>query len=211
MIRMFTAGAVASAFWAAAAFADETRTFDLPDFDGIDVATGLSVEYEYGAVQSVEAKLERGDWDDVTIKVEDGELIVKRARSFNWGARGPKLTVYVTGPELSSIDASSGASFAGKGLRAGDLDIGVSSGASVVVSGDCNRIAVDASSGSSVSARDLKCASAMVDASSGSSISVYASESASADGSSGASVSVHGSPSDVDKDTSSGASVSVKG
>jgi beta-lactamase regulating signal transducer with metallopeptidase domain len=187
----------------------ETRDFGNANFNKVDVGSGIAVVYTQDPNSSVTAKLERGAWEQVEIKVADDTLMAKRAKGVKWGRRGPRLTVYAASPNLVSVDTGSGASFEGN-VVAGDLEVDASSGSSIRIEGACQSLDLDASSGSSVSLQKLECTSANVDASSGSSIRVFASAKVDVDASSGSSITVSGNPSDVTKDTSSGASVRIK-
>ena len=187
----------------------ETRDFGTSNFSKVDVGSGISVVYTQDPNASVTAKLERGSWEQVEIKVDNDTLVAKKKPGVSWGRRGPRLTVYAASPNLSSIDTGSGSSFKGS-IVAGDLEVDASSGSSVSIEGACQALDLDASSGSSVSLQKLECTSADVDASSGSSIRVYASTRVDVDASSGSSITVSGNPSDVTKDTSSGASVRIQ-
>ena len=211
--------------------AAETRTYDMPAFDGIDVSAGLTLIFEASAEQSIVAETERGDFDKLSVKVEDGTLYLGRERSgWGWGGnRRNKFTITVSGPAISELEAtsgsnatangfqgdyieleaSSGASLRASGIVGGDVEIDASSGASLSAEGDCGRITIDSSSGASINARSLLCQHVTADASSGSSISAYATESVVGDASSGASVNVSGGATDVRTDKSSGGSVSV--
>jgi beta-lactamase regulating signal transducer with metallopeptidase domain len=187
----------------------ETRDFGTKSFDKVEVGSGLSVVYTQDPNASVTAKLERGSWDHVDVKVEGRTLKVYRKGKHNsYGNQGPKLTVYASSKSLKSVDAGSGSSFQGI-VVAGDLRVDASSGSALTLEGACKTLFLDASSGSSVRMDKLECSRANVDASSGSSISVYASNRVDVDASSGSAVRVSGNPKEVSKDLSSGASVSI--
>ncbi|MEL7488566.1 MAG: DUF2807 domain-containing protein [Pseudomonadota bacterium] len=208
---LLTGGCALAIASAGAAHADETRDFNFDAFDRIDAAAGVVVEVVVGGEQSVRVETDRGDFSDLIIGVENGELNVKRDWKKNgWRRRKPNYTVYATVAELSGVEASSGSTVEATGVSGGDFDLDTSSGASVSIAGDCDTVKAEASSGSSIDARDLECASAVADASSGASIAVHAKEDADAEASSGASVTVYGGPSDVRADKSSGGSVRIR-
>ncbi len=188
----------------------ETRDFGSKAFDEIELGSGLSLVYSQDPKASVTAKLERGSWDDIDIKVESGTLKVEKKNKRNWNnGMHPKLTVYASSKGLKSIDVASGSSFKGSVIADG-LRVDASSGSSLNLEGACKGLNLDASSGSSVTMSKLECETVNVDASSGSSISVYASKRVNVDGSSGSSIRVAGSPKTIDKDLSSGASLSIQ-
>lgn len=187
----------------------ETRDFGTKSFSKIDLGSGIAMVYSQDPNSSITATLERGKWEQVDIKVEGDTLIARKRKNSNWGRYGPKLKVYAASPSLTSIDASSGASFQGN-VVAGKLDIDASSGSALSMEGACTALVLDASSGSSISLDKLECETANVDAASGSSIRVFASKSVDVDASSGSSISVSGNPTEVTTDKSSGASVSIR-
>lgn len=211
----------------------ETRTYDVAAFTGIDVSSGIDVLFTTGSAQSVVVKNDKGDFDDIKIAVNDGQLVLSRKQK-NWITGGwkkrPNYQVTVTAPALDSIDASSGADVSGRGLAGERITLSVSSGAGIqvediaaglvslesssgselTVSGSCDKVVADSSSGSGIDASGLRCQSAEADASSGSTIGIFASQSVTADASSGADVDVYGNPVASDINKSSGGSISIK-
>ncbi|WP_300375727.1 head GIN domain-containing protein [Henriciella sp.] len=207
----------------------ETKTYNVQDFDGLEVSAGIKAIYETGTATSVEVENRDGDFSDIIVEVDDGDLILKRPRKMGWGNRTP-YTVTIGVQSLEDVKASSGSSVKGNGLAgddasidvssgahvaitniaAGEIEIETSSGSSVEASGTCNELEADASSGSEIRAEKLQCASVTADVSSGASIRAYATDSVNGDASSGGSIRVAGGAKNVTKDQSSGGSVSVK-
>ena len=190
----------------------KSRNFDLADFDRIDVAAGVTAEITVGGEQSVRVETDKGDFEDVIVKVEDGELIFKREWKKGWGIKRNKANyrMIATIRDLNAVEASSGSTLRANGIEGGDFDVDVSSGASVKLAGSCDTVNADASSGASVSAKELICKDAVADASSGASLSLHATDSVDAEASSGASVTVRGGAEKTRIKKSSGGSVSVK-
>ncbi|MEE2879313.1 MAG: head GIN domain-containing protein [Pseudomonadota bacterium] len=229
MKTRFTLLAIAATAVAAAPALAETRTYDVRDFDEIDVSAGIEVYYETGAAQSVSVENSKGDFSDIVVEVDDDRLVLKRAKRMNWGGKREKYVVTVSVDSLSEIEASSGAYVEGSGLTGDDTSIDVSSGARVVVtnvsageveveassgasveaSGNCNEISAEASSGSTIDAEELQCTTLTADVSSGASIRAYATNRVDAEASSGGSVRASGGATDVTIDKSSGGSVKV--
>ena len=195
--------------------AAEVRTYDVGNFDGIDVSAGIEVRYVTGASRSVE--------------VDDETLVLKRQKKMNWGSKRQDYSVTVLVQSLSDIEASSGSYVEGSGLSgeeasidvssgartivtgisAGEIDIETSSGSSVEASGTCSELEADASSGSTIDAGALQCTALVADVSSGASIRAHASERVDAEASSGGSIRVTGGATDVTIDKSSGGSVTI--
>ena len=127
---------------------------------------------------------------------------------FNWDA--PSYRVNVSAPTYTALEASSGSRLEGRNLNVQELEVDVSSGASVELGGACTQLDLDISSGASFEGEGLRCATAKVDASSGSNVQAFASQLADGEASSGANVTFHGQPQQVREDTSSGGTVQAR-
>ncbi len=229
MSRRITLIALALASATALPALAETRTYDVGNFDAIDVSAGIVVIYETDAARSVVVENEDGNFDDIIVETKGGELVLKRPKKMGWGRKRAPYTVTVGAESISSVEASSGSSVRGSGLTGPRAKVEVSSGADVEIigiaaetvvaqassgssmdlSGTCNTINADASSGADLDAGALTCERLVADVSSGASIEAHASQSVRADASSGGSVRASGGASDVSIDKSSGGSVRV--
>ena len=208
----------------------ETRTYNVPDFDSIDVSAGIKVIYETGVPRSVTVENKDGDFSGILVEVDEDELKLERPRkSGGWGTRRKAYTVRVGVQDLNEIEASSGARIEGTGLSGPEAEVDVSSGASARItdisaetveadassgssmslSGNCQQLTAEASSGSKIDARGLQCAELSADVSSGASIKASASDRVNAEASSGGGISVKGGATTVTVDESSGGSVSI--
>jgi hypothetical protein len=217
----------------------ESRTFELGGFDKIDIATGLDAVVTLGDSFSVTATSGSAQaLDNLQLSVTDGVLTARFDQSFldfilSGGlvgmllSSGNALTIDITLPALSGIDASSGADVRAQGLtsdalslnassganidltdaKLGAVHIGSSSGADVDVSGTAESVDAEASSGADIDAENLVAARATASASSGAGISVHATGSISAEASSGGDVDVYGNPRAREVDASSGGDV----
>ncbi|WP_292010049.1 head GIN domain-containing protein [Chryseobacterium sp.] len=109
------------------------------------------------------------------------------------------------------INVSSSSSFEGK-IWAVDLDIEASSAASVIISGKSKNADLSASSGSTISAKEVMVDNVKADASSGSNIVISATSKVEAKASSGGSVKVNkkGDVTTIHKQESSGGSISIQ-
>ena len=229
MTRRIAIAAIALSTSAALPALAETRTYDVGNFEGIDVSAGIEVIYETGTAKSVSVENKDGDFSDIIVESKGGELVLKRPRKMGWGRRRAPYTVTVGVPSLNSIEASSGSSVSGDGLSGPRANVEVSSGAdveirginaetviaqassgaSMEIAGTCTTIDADASSGANLDAGDLICERLTADVSSGASIDAHASQSVRADASSGGSVRAFGGAGDVSVEKSSGGSVRV--
>ncbi len=198
---------VTAALVALPAFAD-SKTYSLSGFDRVDVSAGIDVTFTQGPF-SVKVDDPNGNFDRLIVEVRGNTLKIGRRNNwFDW--RGVDYSATVSAPNLTGVDASSGAAFEGHNLSLRDLKVDVSSGANVELSGSCAGLRVDVSSGADFEGEALKCETASVDASSGAGADAYAARSASGNASSGGNVTFHGRPPEITKDTSSGGSVRAR-
>ncbi|MET0280310.1 MAG: head GIN domain-containing protein [Steroidobacteraceae bacterium] len=215
-----------------AAASAASRNYELPRFEAVSVAAGISADIHMGASQSVVAESKSGDFDDLRVTVEGKVLRIDRPQRgwFSFGGQRTAYQIHVVTPTLHSLRASSGADARLEGEVAGDFSAEASSGADIrvahlkgdnvkleasssgdiTIAGSCASLAVAASSGADIEAAGLQCAKVTVDASSGSDISVAATSSVAGSASSGADVRVTGAPAVVQVSRSAGADVRVK-
>ena len=220
MFRLLT-GAAAIAALAACVYTTSDRfvanadTVSNPtELDGIehlDTSAGLSVIYTVSDTYSIDVDVRRGDLEDVRIEREGNVLEVGRVRKngWNWGDR-LEATVTISGPNLKSVESSSGSSAVVDGIVAGSFLIDVSSGASTEVSGVCETLTVDVSSGGDIEADELVCENGRAEASSGGSAEIYLTGYVDVDVSSGGSVDVEGGARLRSADKSSGGGYSIR-
>jgi len=202
------------------------------EFNGIEVSSGVEVEFSQNPTRNVTVKTEADKQQYVMTEVENGVLKIfvrnKGVRNLNFN----NLKVVVSNPKLSRLVTKSGASFRAVtpinettlalssnsgSLVSGTFKIStntaleVESGSNVKINLDTKSIAIDASSGSSLKLSGTA-NSSVISASSGSSVSAgdFITKSAVVDASSGSSVKVNTTVS-VTASASSAASVQYKG
>ena len=179
-------------------------------FDTVDVSAGVEVVLAQGNFAVKAESINGASLDKLIVEVRGKTLHVSRKETMlGWGG-GPRYRVNVSAPAFSAFEASSGSSLEGAGLQLADLDVDVSSGAKVNISGACKTLRVEIASGASFDGEGLKCETANVDASSGAHAEAFAARSADGNASSGANVTFHGNPAILEKDSSSGGSVSAR-
>ena len=203
----------------------ESRTIT-QDFDRIDVSQGIDVYFTQDNEVSLTIELDDNLHELLVTEVKDGVLdiyfdspVFKRKSS----------KVYVSGPRLYGVSASSGSSFESQNiietgdinldcssgadidinLVADNVDISSSSGSDVNVQGRCNYVSADSSSGSDIDASELESLEGKANASYGSDLTIFVTEKVTANASSGADISVKGHPKETNIDKSSGGDVSI--
>lgn len=223
-----------AAFLSATTAIAQDRTYQLTGFDKIETSAGVEVNVTVGSDFAVIGDAVRGEIDNLEVTLDGDTLNISRDTSAGWtsfsllGAFAPddKFVVTVAMPELVALESTSGTdvtvtgataglvqitSTSGSALRfvdakLGDIAIESSSGSDLRLSGTCQSITAEATSGSHLDASDLACASAKLHASSGASLEAFASKTASAQASSGASLRLRGGADITSESVSSGAS-----
>lgn len=179
-------------------------------FDEVDASAGVEVIVTQGNFDVKAMSPNNASLDNLIVEVRDKTLhIGRKQKMMGWGDNA-RYRIDVSAPAYTGFEASSGSSITGANLQLADVEIDVSSGASIELSGACKTLRGDASSGARFSGRDLKCETASLEASSGASAQAFAASSASGDASSGASVDFFGNPARLDRDESSGGSVDAR-
>lgn len=204
----------------------------VPAFNGIEVSSGVEVEFSQNPTQNVTVKTEADKQQYVVTEVENGVLKIfvrnKGVKNLNFN----NLKVVVSNPKLSRLVTKSGASFRAVtpinestlalssnsgSLVSGTFKIStntaleVESGSNVKINLDTKSIAIEASSGSSLKLSGTANTS-VISASSGSSVSAgeFVTKSAVVEASSGSSVKINTTES-ITASASSAASIQYKG
>jgi hypothetical protein len=187
----------------------ETRSFNLSGFDSISAAALMDVVLKQGPY-SVKVEEPNGKFDDLKLEVRGSTLVATRRN--NDGRRQdetPAYTVVVTAPAIKRISVAAASQLDGKKLAFKDLDISLSSASTITLSGSCDALKLNISSGAKFEGDDLKCRTARVDVSSGANARAFASQDAQANASTGGQVTFYGKPHDLKKNTSTGGSVGL--
>lgn len=227
-ISLFLVSAV-FAFACSSSSAQVTQERKVSGFSSVDVSEGIKVTLTIGDKESVVVTAPEDYIDNVVTEVSGSELDIY-IKGNNVVNKGRNVEVMVTAKFIDRIESSSGSSLTStNSINAEELRVSVSSGAKVDIEVEAKRVAVDASSGagaklrgittnlsteassgSHISAGELKAQNVIADVSSGANIKVHAEKKINADASSGGSVGYSGSPQMVDVDKSSGGSVHRK-
>ena len=190
--------------------AAETKTYDLPKFERIEISTGLHLVASAGAVQSVTVESDSGDFSELEIEVEDGVLILSREwNRLSWHQTKNDYRIIVTAPKIEAIEASSGSYAKLSKIDAARFIADMSSGSFVAVEGRSGDCAVDISSGANLEGRAFTCENANIDVSSGGHGELSVMRVLVGDASSGGHMAVFGAPERVNIDRSSGGRIKV--
>lgn len=138
-------------------FSQVSENRSVADFSKLKAATSVHVFYTVSKTKSV--KVETDDNEKLKLvktEVENGTLsiFVDNGKGHKGNRRFKTLNVYVSGPSLSSIKASSSADVKIENTNdANSVSIAVSSSASVTGKFDCTEISIDASSSGDLKAQ----------------------------------------------------------
>ena len=178
------------------------------EFTVVSASEGLDVYVTQAKDFEITVEADENVIDLIGTDIRDGKLKIHAIENIGRATK----KVYVSLPDITGLESSSGADLVGKTIiesdkitlnassgsdlqveiSADEVDANTSSGADIRVSGEANMLYANASSGSDIKARDFKVQTCHADASSGADISVNVSESLIADASSGADISFTG-------------------
>ncbi len=190
------------------------------DFTVISASEGLDVYVTPAAEFGITVEADENIIDLIGTDIKDGELRIHAIQNIGRATK----KVYVSLPEITALESSSGADIIGQNtietaliklsassgadikieLLADEVKADASSGADIRLSGEANGLFASSSSGAAIEARELLTKICNADASSGADITVNVSESLIADASSGGNISYAGDANVQKKNSVSG-------
>ena len=199
--------------------AEETRKIT-EDFTEISAAEGLNVFVTQGDNFKILVEADENVIELIATDIREGKLKIHTLENIGRATKN----VYVTLPEITVLESSSGADLIGQNeiksekldleassgsdieveVVAAEIEADASSGADIKISGQTAVLYANASSGADIKARGLMAKRCNADASSGADIAVNVLESLTADASSGADISYTGDPKVSKKKSASG-------
>jgi len=204
-----------------------TRSFDLHDFDRLEMGSAFKVLVTQGPAYSIVAKGDRDDLDDLDLKVS-GKTLRAGYKSKPSNRKG--VTFEIQMPELRGLELSGAVLFEGKGFKrvssfdldvsgaskvkleveADELELDASAASNIVLVGSANRLSGELSGASYLDASRFPVRKVEIEASGASSATVTASEAVHADASGASSIRYSGMATSI-VTKSSGASSIKKG
>lgn len=190
---------------------DVTKSFELADFDRIDVGGVFEFDVAVGGEFSVAVAGAPEAMERLSASVENGELILDQKRGPR-GIRGWRhgLSATVTLPSLRAIDVSGVADGRVTGIDAEAFTADLSGVGDLTLSGTCGHFNLDVSGVGDLDARSLKCRTVDVEVSGIGDATVYASEAVDATVNGIGTINVEGSPDRIEKTNNFIASINVK-
>lgn len=180
------------------------------DFTAITASEGLDVYVTQGEDFKIRVAADENVIDLIGTDIRDGKLKIHEIENIGRATK----KIYVSLPEITSLEANSGADLVGEGLIEADrihldassgaelrlelvadqIEADCSSGADMRLGGRTNLLYANASSGADIKALDLEAKVCRADASSGADIKVNVQDELTADASSGADIGYSGDP-----------------
>jgi hypothetical protein len=203
---------------------------DVPDFDGVEVSSGMKAQITVGP-KSVRISGDEKRVSQIRTEVVDGKLEIRVEKGSWFGSSNTKgVHITISSPKLTSvaasggsevdaqasasdtfaIESSGGSDVSVRSLDAKNLKVEISGGGEVTLKGRADKLALEASGGSQVHAQELGLKSLDVDASGGSQVEANPSERIEADLSGGSSVHVDSAPNQREVSASGGSQVVFK-
>jgi len=192
--RPLIAGGLAGAACAAAAHAQESRSYALDEFDSIDAQGRFDVSVAVGEDWSVSADGSAGDLEDIEVERDGAWLRIKQPTRWFGGTPDLDVRVTVSMPAMVAAEVSRGAAMEISGVDSETFSLEVAMGAYASVEGGCGELNVEAAMGAEADASNLRCRSVQAEAAMGAEARVHATESATAEAAMGAEVVVYGDP-----------------
>ena len=208
-------------------FAQTTRTFDLKNFNKLDLSSAFKIDVKQGSFYSIIAEGDKDDLDDLVARVSSTELQIKfKDSNWGWKNRRHRVNISIVMPNLKGIDFTgaststvkgfgnqgnvevklSGASTSEIEISADDIKMDISGASKSTFHGKATNISVDLSGASHTELGDFPVQSADIEASGASFIRVSAAKSLSVDASGASTIRYKGTPS-VKMNTSGASSV----
>ena len=185
--------------------AQTTQTFDIDGFTKLRAEAGVKVVFKRADTYLVKADYVVDRDKTLHIKRRGKMLLVKRKTKNGWKDARGRITVTINGPNLSYIEASSGASIEAINLDEVHLKIRTASGGSLKATGECGSLNSKSVSGGTANLADVLCNQVTARAYSGGRLKVNASKQVKIRTDSGGAIRVYGSPETRDIKSASGA------
>lgn len=183
---------------------DVSQTYELSDFDKIDVAGVYELEVTVGPEYSVVISGPSEEMERVQAKVEGGALVLDQAKQKRGlGALHHEgVSAKVSLPALSALDISGVVDGEVEGIEAQAFAVNLSGVGDVDLAGSCTDLTARVSGVGDLDAKELECKTARVNVSGVGDAKVFASESVDANISGMGDIEVYGSPAKVEKNDS---------
>lgn len=204
----------------------QSRTFDLKNFDRLDLGHAFQIDVRQGSTFKITAQGEQKDLDDLEANVSGNTLKIRFREARKWNNRQERVRIAITMPTLRGLNLSgatqstvegfnnlnevdldiSGASSSRIALTAKKVNLDVSGASSVTLTGKANQMEGDISGATSFRASEFEVGNARIEVSGASTAKLFVTNGLVADASGASSVRYRGKAS-VQANTSGASSV----
>lgn len=129
----------------------ETRTYDLDDFDSLDVGDSFDVVITVGDAHRVEIEADDNLFADLEIRVRGDELSIRMEDGVSLDSGTLKASIQM--PELVALDVSGSSTVDVAGISTGDQEYDVSGSSEVWIDGTADEVTIDLSGSSDLTMR----------------------------------------------------------
>ena len=208
-------------------YAKDTKTFNIKNFNAIEIGSGMSLTVNQSEKFSVTASGDSKDLKDLVVEKNGDVLKIRfRSRSF-FGSHHHKVSFDINMPELKGLDLSGGASaevkmdngtksfsaemtggsYLGGNIKCGRISLDGSGGSRTKLGGNGTELKIEGSGGSNYNLKDITVNNVNIELSGGSSATVNMNGKLDADLSGGSRVYYYGKAEMGKTDFSSGSGV----
>jgi hypothetical protein len=129
----------------------QRRTFDLRNFDRVNIGSALQIDIRQGGTFRVEAEGTQSDLDDLEASVSGGTLKVQFKEGRRWSNRQERVRLAITMPTVRGLDLSGATQSTVEGFdNLNEVDLNISGASSSRISLSAKKINLDLSGASSV-------------------------------------------------------------
>lgn len=201
---------IASTSLVQTAFAQQTKTAAISNFNQVTVSSGIDLYLKQGDTESVSVVSSAELLKDVIIEKKGNSLNLRYKNNVSWNRifKGKSIKAYVTYKTLNSLSASggsdvftqntlktprftvnvSGGSDLKMDIMTEDMNIHASGGADVALKGKANNLEIHSSGGSDIDAFDFIVENARVNSSGGADVNIHVTRALEANSSGGSDI-----------------------
>lgn len=184
---------------------DESRQIE--NFTGIDASGAFTIKIKVGESTSLRIAAEDNLLKLIRTQVKGNTLVIDTRKNIS---PRKEIRVYITTPNLESIECSGANSIVAEGINADDFDVDLSGAGNIDLYGAANKLRAEISGAGSIDAKKLKANNVVVSVSGAASADVYAKEYLDASVSGVGSIDYYGDPKKTNTNVSGVGSITRK-
>jgi hypothetical protein len=190
------AASVGFVITSAAIAAENTQTFDVVGFTGIEVDGHVELNVSVGEKFFVEISGREVDMERLRVEVEDGVLRIYKERRKRGSRRGrsKKLHATIRLPKLNSLEIDGMSDAEIRNIDSDNFSLSVDGHGEINLSGKCGTSEIDVDGHAEIDGREFKCQNVSLDVDGHGEIEIYAGETLEVDIDGHGNVEIYGNP-----------------